>query len=214
MRSYKSFLVEKVSFEDSDDMFVNWKKVLKKPDDIYAPSIQDWDLYLRLTKKKPPVKGKSFKIEKPLYKYGVITDKSYFSGPTKQWDVYTVLDIISNDIIKVSKREAGGSGRTVYLFVKGKGVYAIQGNWKNGLDHLPDEYKEFINEERKHKYNSIAKVQKALGGTRDHDEIIDFIRKEYDLSNPDHADIVADIVGYYKIAPEEYFDEDGNLLIK
>ena len=70
----------------------------------------------------------------------------------------------------------------------------------------------FINEERKHKYNSIAKVKAALKGEKDHDKIIDFIKKEYDLNNSDHADIVADIVAYYKIAPEDYFDEDGNLL--
>jgi hypothetical protein len=73
-------------------------------------------------------------------------------------------------------------------------------------------YKNFINEERKHKYNSIAKIKNVLGSQPSDAKIKAFIKKEYDLDNEDHMDIVSDIMGYYHLDPEEFFDEDGNLL--
>tara|TARA_R110000737_G_scaffold328151_3_gene342719 strand:- start:2023 stop:2340 length:318 start_codon:yes stop_codon:yes gene_type:complete len=73
-------------------------------------------------------------------------------------------------------------------------------------------YKQFLNEERKHKYNSIAKIMKVLGKNPSEDKIIAFIKKEYNLDNPDHQDIVGDIMGNWHIDHEQYFDEEGQFL--
>jgi len=70
----------------------------------------------------------------------------------------------------------------------------------------------YLTEERKHKYNSITKVKKVLGNRPSDKDVKDFIKTNYDMNNSDHADIVGDIIGYYKIAPEEMFDENGELL--
>jgi hypothetical protein len=68
--------------------------------------------------------------------------------------------------------------------------------------------------DRDHKYNSITKVKEVLGDKGDvsDKEVISFIKKNYDLDNDDQQDIVGDIMGYYKVAPEKYFDEDGNII--
>jgi len=70
----------------------------------------------------------------------------------------------------------------------------------------------YLNEERKHKYNSIAKVKKVIGGKPSNKDVMDFVKANYDMNNSDHADIVADIMGYYKIPVEDFFDENGDLL--
>jgi hypothetical protein len=71
---------------------------------------------------------------------------------------------------------------------------------------------EYLNEDRNHKYNSISKIKKVLGNQPDVDKVKAFIKKEYDLDNEDHQDIVGDIMGYWHLDPEEFFDKDGNLL--
>jgi len=83
---------------------------------------------------------------------------------------------------------------------------------------------EFLNEAKKyshlsedsdrdHKYNSIAKIKKVLGkGQPSDDKIKAFIKKEYDMDNSDHQDIVSDIMGYYHLDPDDFFDKDGNIL--
>ena len=69
-----------------------------------------------------------------------------------------------------------------------------------------------LNEERKHKYNSISKIKKVLGNKPSDKDIKDFIKTNYDMNNSDHVDIVNDIMGYYKLPPEDFFDENGEIL--
>ena len=74
-------------------------------------------------------------------------------------------------------------------------------------------YKKLDEGDRNHKYNSITKIKKVLGnGQPSVDKVKAFIKKEFDLDNEDHQDIVGDIMGFYHLDPEEFFDEDGNLL--
>lgn len=93
-------------------------------------------------------------------------------------------------------------------FYKGKSITIPNPLLKDDLKKLGES-----RSDRDHKYNSIAKIAKALGkGQPSDDEIKAFIKKEYDLDKEDDADIVADIMGYYHLDPEDFFDEDGNLL--
>lgn len=82
------------------------------------------------------------------------------------------------------------------------------------MEDIDDDILEHPNSyyERGHKINSIKKVIEILGLYPNDIEVIDFIKNNYDLNNEGNTDIVADIMGFYKIPPEEYFDDNGNLL--
>ena len=138
-------LNEGITFSDSDDMQKNWETKLRKPADIHASHVREWDLYQALVKKKPN-RGDKIKLQTPLFKYGIIKDKSYFNGPNKYWEVYEITDLISNDVMKIERKESGGNGYTEILLVKGKGVYLLGGNGYNrDLEFVPADFKKFIN---------------------------------------------------------------------
>ena len=121
-----------------------WETKLKKPNNIHSKNVDEWDLYRTLEKKKPAQGGK-IKIQTTLYKYGIIDDKKWFNGPNGVWEVYTVTQLISNDVIKLERREAGGNGYTEFLYVKGHGVYKLGGNGYNrDAKIVPDEYKQYV----------------------------------------------------------------------
>tara|TARA_R110000772_G_scaffold40358_20_gene94567 strand:+ start:1088 stop:1636 length:549 start_codon:yes stop_codon:yes gene_type:complete len=72
-----------------------------------------------------------------------------------------------------------------------------------------------LNEDKKYKIvdiNTMKKVIKILGNRPSDDKIIDFIKTNYNLDDEYEQNKVADIVGYYKLDTEEYFDKDGNFL--
>ena len=67
----------------------------------------------------------------------------------------------------------------------------------------------FMNEETR--YNTMDKVIAVLGRTPADEDVIDFIKAHYDLDDEYDMNKVSDIIGMYKIDPEDYFDENGNL---
>lgn len=149
IKTFESFLNEaldinesdKTIFSNQDDMHNNWESKLKKPSNIFCKLVDEWDLYRTLEKKKPSQGGK-IKIQKTLFKYGIIDDKKWFSGPNGVWEVYTVTHLISNDVIKLERRESGGRGYTDFLYIKGSGIYKLGGNGYNrDINEVPDEYK-------------------------------------------------------------------------
>ena len=151
IQTFEDFINENESlneanvFDNQDDMHANWQTKLKKPADIFASGIKEWELYQALAKKKPS-RGDTIKIQTPLFKYGIIKDKSFFSGPNKYWEVYEITDLISNDIMKIERKESGGRGYTELLLVKGHGIYVLGGNgYDRDLAQVPDEFKKFIN---------------------------------------------------------------------
>lgn len=148
LHTFEEFLNESlnegVTFMDADDLHKNWASKLKKPSGIHADHAREWDLYQALEKKKPHV-GDTIKIQTPLFKYGVIKDKSYFSGPNKNFEVYEVTNLISNTVMKLERKESGGDKYTEILYVKDKGVYLLGGNgWNRDLEFVPEEYKKYI----------------------------------------------------------------------
>ena len=135
---------DKDIFKSQDDMHATWETKLKKPNNIHANTIANWDLYRTLEKKKPAQGGK-IKVQTTLYKYGIIDDKKWFNGPNGVWEVYTVTHLISNNVIKLERRESGGNGYTELLYVKGHGVYSLGGNGYNrDAQIVPDEYKQYV----------------------------------------------------------------------
>jgi hypothetical protein len=149
IKTFEDFVNESLNeanvFDNQDDMNANWQTKLKKPADIFASGIREWELYQSLAKKKPS-RGERIKIQTPLFKYGIIKDKSFFNGPNKYWEVYEITDLISNDIMKIERKESGGRGYTELLLVKGHGIYVLGGNgYDRDLAQVPDEFKKFIN---------------------------------------------------------------------
>jgi hypothetical protein len=82
-------------------------------------------LYRTLEKKKPH-QGDKIKIQKTLFKYGIIDDKSWFNGPNGVWEVYEVTHLISNDVMKLQRRESGGHRYTDLLKIKDHGNLPIR----------------------------------------------------------------------------------------
>jgi hypothetical protein len=150
LHTFKEFLNEsqlnegdKNIFSSQDDMHNNWESKLKKPNNLFCKNIDEWDLYRTLEKKKPH-QGDKIKIQKTLFKYGIIDDKSWFNGPNGVWEVYTVTHLISNDAMKLERRESGGNRYTEFLYVKGHGIFKLGGNGYNrDINEVPDEYKAY-----------------------------------------------------------------------
>ena len=143
---------DKNIFSSQDDMFKTWESKLKKPNNLFCKNIAEWDLYRTLEKKKPH-QGDKIKIQKTLFKYGIIDDKSWFNGPNGVWEVYTVTHLISNDVMKLQRRESGGHRYTDLLYIKDHGIYRLGGNGYNrDINEVPDEYKVYatsLNEGRR-----------------------------------------------------------------
>jgi len=51
----------------------------------------------------------------------------------------------------------------------------------------------------------------VLGRSPREEEVIEFIKTNYDMSDEYDTNLVGDIIGFYKIDPKEHFDADGNM---
>lgn len=136
-------MANKITFKSSEDLDKNWIQVLGKPENIKAAIPLLWNVYQALCKHIPH-QGKKLKVEKCLYKYGIIADKSFFNGPNKYWEVFTVTHLISNEVVRL--RRDGSSSRHYYdyLFIKGHGLYYLGGSMKNwDVSEVPAEFQQY-----------------------------------------------------------------------